>query len=46
MPIPAVGTPAQDVTLNATGGTTVSRSSHRGSSDVLLAFFPLAFTSV
>ncbi len=44
MALPAVGTPAPDFTLASTGGE-VSLASHRGK-PVLLAFFPLAFTSV
>ena len=44
MPLPAVGTEAPDFTLASTGGE-VSLAAHRGS-NVLLAFFPLAFTRV
>src|SRR4026209_22909 len=43
MPPPAVGTPAPDFTLPATSGKDVSLSGLRGK-NVLLAFFPLAFT--
>lgn len=43
--LPAAGTPAPDFTLPSTAGTDVTLSSLRGKS-VLLAFFPLAFTSV
>jgi len=44
MPIPAVGQPAPDFTLPSTDGKKTSLSSLRGK-NVLLAFFPLAFTS-
>lgn len=40
----AIGQPAPDFTLPSTGGEKVSLSSLRGRT-VLLAFFPLAFTS-
>ncbi|MFL5495453.1 MAG: redoxin domain-containing protein [Gemmatimonadales bacterium] len=43
--LPAVGTPAPDFTLSSTSGTEVTLSKLRGK-NVLLAFFPLAFTSV
>jgi peroxiredoxin len=43
MPLPAVGTPAPDFTLDGTGGAPVTLSALRGR-NVLLAFFPLAFT--
>jgi peroxiredoxin len=44
-PLPAVGTPAPDFTLPSTSGTDVTLSKLR-ERNVLLAFFPLAFTSV
>lgn len=42
---PAVGETAPDLTLPSTSGEKVTLSSYRGRSNVLLAFFPLAFTS-
>ena len=39
-----VGDPAPDFTLPSTAGSDVTLSSFEGSSNVLLAFFPLAFT--
>lgn len=44
--VPAVGEPAPDITLPSTSGETVTLSSFRGERNVLLAFFPLAFTGV
>ena len=43
--LPAVGSPAPDFTLPSTSGTDVTLSRLRGK-NVLLAFFPLAFTKV
>ena len=43
-PLPAVGAPAPDFTLPSTSGQSVTLSALRGK-NVLLAFFPLAFTS-
>lgn len=43
--VPAVGSLAPDVTLDTTSDTPVTLSALRGQSHVLLAFFPLAFTS-
>ncbi|HEV8358701.1 MAG TPA: redoxin domain-containing protein [Gemmatimonadales bacterium] len=44
MSLPAVGAPAPDFTLPSTSGQPVTLSALRGK-NVLLAFFPLAFTS-
>jgi peroxiredoxin len=44
MPLPSVGAPAPDFTLPSTSGQPVTLSALRGKK-VLLAFFPLAFTS-
>jgi peroxiredoxin len=46
MSVPAVGSSAPDFSLAATNGTTISLGDFRGTSKVLVAFFPLAFTSV
>lgn len=43
MPLPTVGSPAPDFTLGSTSGDKVTLSSLKGK-NVLLAFFPLAFT--
>lgn len=43
-PLPAVGTIAPDFTLPSTSGEAVTLSSFRGWKNVVLAFFPLAFT--
>lgn len=45
MPVPAIGSVAPDFTLNSTSGEAVTLSHFRGRERVLLAFFPLAFTS-
>ena len=42
--IPPVGSPAPDFTLPSTSGAKVTLSSFRGRQNVLLAFFPFAFT--
>jgi peroxiredoxin len=44
--LPSVGDLAPDFTLPSTAGGEVSLSSFRGRHHVLIAFFPLAFTSV
>jgi peroxiredoxin len=41
---PQVGDPAPDFTADSTSGKQVELSSFRGNRNVLLAFFPLAFT--
>jgi peroxiredoxin len=45
MPLPAVGSTAPDFTLPSTSGSNVTLSLLKGK-NVLLAFFPLAFTRV
>ena len=45
MPTPAIGSAAPDFTLPSTSGAEVTLSALRGK-NVLLAFFPLAFTGV
>jgi len=43
--VPSVGSPAPDFTLDTTAGTQVKLSTFKGKQNVLVAFFPLAFTS-
>lgn len=43
--LPRVGDPVPDFTLPSTAGADVTLSAFRGRKNVLLAFFPLAFTS-
>jgi len=43
---PRVGEAVPDFTLPSTGGVDVTLSSFKGDKNVLIAFFPLAFTSV
>lgn len=43
MPLPSIGAPAPDFTLGSTSGSSVTLSALKGK-NVLLAFFPLAFT--
>lgn len=44
--MPAIGQPAPDFTLPSTSGQDVTLSSFRGRENVLIAFFPAAFTGV
>ena len=44
--MPTIGQPAPDFTLPSTSGQDVQLSSFRGRENVLVAFFPLAFTGV
>ena len=44
-PVPAVGSTAPDFSLPSTSGQEISLASFRGKQHVLIAFFPLAFTS-
>ncbi len=44
-PVPAVGASAPDFTLPSTSGEKVTLSDYRAKHAVLVAFFPLAFTS-
>ena len=46
MPEPNVGDKAPDFSLKSTAGDNVSLSQLKGQKNVLLAFFPLAFTGV
>jgi len=46
MPEPNVGDKAPDFSLTSTSGETVSLGQFKGRKNVLLAFFPLAFTGV
>lgn len=43
--VPTVGMPAPEINLDTTGGTKATLAAYRGHKNVLLAFFPLAFTS-
>lgn len=43
--VPAVGSPAPEFALHSTNGELVTLAQFKGKSNVLLAFFPLAFTS-
>ena len=45
MTAPVAGTPAPDFTLDTTAGSPVTLSSFKGKKNVLIAFYPLAFTS-
>ncbi len=44
--MPTIGQPAPDFTLPSTAGKDVALSSFRGKENVLVAFFPAAFTGV
>src|ERR1019366_5711752 len=44
--VPVVGEAAPDFTLDTTSGKPVTLSGFRGQRNVLVAFFPMAFTSV
>jgi peroxiredoxin len=44
-PVPAIGAAAPDFTLPSTAGEKVTLTDYRGKHAVLVAFFPLAFTS-
>jgi peroxiredoxin len=44
-PVPPLGSAAPDFTLGSTSGAQITLSSFREKSAVLIAFFPLAFTS-
>jgi len=44
--MPTIGQPAPDFTLASTSGQNVTLASFRGAQNVLVAFFPLAFTGV
>ncbi len=43
--VPAVGSAAPEISLDTTSGAKATLSSLKGQKNVLLAFFPLAFTS-
>jgi len=43
--VPSVGSAAPEINLDTTGGTKATLSALKGHKNVLLAFFPLAFTS-
>jgi len=44
--VPEVGQPAPDFLLKGPGGTSYSLSEYRGGQNVLIVFFPLAFSPV
>jgi len=45
-PVPKVGQAAPDFTLKSHDGRTISLSDYRGKRNVVIAFFPLAWTPV
>ena len=45
-PVPKVGQPAPDFTLQSHDGRTISLGDYRGKKNVVIAFFPLAWTPV
>ena len=45
-PMPAVGEPAPEFRLRGPGGPSIALSDYRGSKNVVLVFFPLAFSPV
>jgi peroxiredoxin len=45
-PMPAVGDPAPEFRLRGPGGPSIALSDYRGSKNVVLVFFPLAFSPV
>ena len=46
LPVPTVGSAAPEFAADTTAGTRIQLADFRGKQHVLLAFFPLAFTSV
>ena len=45
-PVPKVGQAAPDFTLKSHDGRTISPSDYRGKKNVVIAFFPLAWTPI
>ncbi len=44
--VPRVGEPAPDLTLKSHDGRVIHLSNYRGQKNVVIAFFPLAWTPV